>query len=75
MNFLVQIKINKDGSIEKGTSVFDTMKETVKQFHIAVSSAMGKDEVKKFTCVILNENGIVQKSEVYEDVTFIEETL
>lgn len=72
MNFLVQIKLNKNGTIDKGTSAFDTMKEALIQFHVAMSSAMNKEDVKKFTCVILNENGIVQKSEVYEDVSVVE---
>lgn len=66
MYFLTQIKIKKDGSIEKGTSDYRTMNEAMIQFHIAMSSAMQKDDVQKFTCVILNENGLTQKVEVFE---------
>lgn len=67
MYFLAQIKIKKDGIIEKGTANYETMKEAMIQFHVAMSSAMQKEDVYKFTCVILNENGVPQKTEVYVD--------
>lgn len=66
MYFLTQIKIKKDGTVEKGTSDYATMNEAMVQFHIAMASAMQKDDVQKFTCVILNENGLTQKVEVFE---------
>ena len=66
MYFLVQITVKNDGSVAQGTSRYDTMNEAVTQFHIAMASAMSKDDIKKFTCVILNENGLTQKIEVYE---------
>lgn len=66
MYFLTQIKIKKDGAIEKGTSDYATMHDALIQFHIAMASAMQKDDVQKFTCVILNENGLTQKVEVFE---------
>lgn len=66
MYFLVQITIKNDGSVAQGTSRFETMKEAVTQFHVAMASAMSKADVSKFTCVILNENGLTQKLEVYE---------
>lgn len=66
MFFLIQIKIKTDGTIEKGTANFDTMHDAVVQFHIAMSSAMVKDDVQKFTALIVNENGIPMKTEVYE---------
>lgn len=72
MYFLVQIRIDKNGTVSKGTSDFAEMKDAMIQFHIAMSSAMQKEEVQKFTCVILNENGLVQKSEVYEVPTVAE---
>lgn len=65
MYFLVQIKIKQDGTAEQGTSKYDTMKEAVTQFHIAMSSAMVKEEVKQFTCVILDSLGRTHKAEVY----------
>lgn len=68
MYFLVQIKINNDGTVDKGTSSFDSMNEALIQFHTAMASAMTKAEVKKFTCVILNDNGLTQKIEVYEPI-------
>lgn len=73
MFFLVQIRIDKNGTVSKGTSDFEDMKSALIQFHIAMSSAMQKDEVQKFTCVILNENGLVQKVETYEVPTIVEE--
>lgn len=66
MYFLVQIKINKNGSVDKGTSSYDSMNEALVQFHTAMASAMVKTDVQKFTCVILNENGLTQKVEVFE---------
>ncbi len=66
MYFLVQITIKNDGSVAQGTSRFETMKEAVTQFHVAMASAMTKEDISKFTCVILNENGLPQKTEVYE---------
>lgn len=44
------------------------MKEAVSAFHVAIASAMSKEDVSKFTCVILNENGLTQKIEVYENI-------
>lgn len=66
MYFLVQITIKNDETVSQGTSRYDTMKEAVSAFHVAMASAMSKDDIKKFTCVILNENGLTQKIEVYE---------
>ena len=66
MYFLVQITVKNDGSVAQGTSKFDTMKEAVTQFHVAMASAMSKGDVQKFTCVILNDNGLTQKIEVFE---------
>ena len=66
MYFLIQIKIKTDGTIEKGTSHFDAMHDAVVQFHIAMSSAMVKEDVQKFTALIINDNGIPMKTEVYE---------
>lgn len=66
MFFLIQIKIKTDGTIEKGTANYDTMKDAVVQFHIAMSAAMVKDDVQKFTALIINDNGIPMKTEVYE---------
>ncbi len=68
MYFLVQITKKNDGTVAQGTSRFDTMKEAVSAFHVAFASAMSKKDVSKFTCVILNENGLAQKIEVYENI-------
>lgn len=68
MYFLVQITIKNDETVTQGTSRFATMKEAVTQFHIAIASAMSKDDISKFTAVILNENGLTQKIEVYENI-------
>lgn len=68
MYFLVQITIKNDGTVSQGTSKFDTMKEAITQFHIAMASAMSKENITKFTCVILNQNGLTQKVEVYENI-------
>lgn len=73
MYFLVQITIKADETVSQGTSRFDTMKEAVTQFHVAMASAMSKADISKFTCVILNENGLTQKVEVYENVTDVAE--
>lgn len=75
MYFLLQIKIEKDGTITKGTSDFPTMKEAMIAFHVALSSAMQKEEVQKFTALIVNENGLQQKLEVYEAPTEAEELI
>ena len=68
MYFLVQITVKNDETVTQGTSRYDTMKEAVTQFHVAMASAMAKTDVSKFTCVILNENGLTQKIEVYENI-------
>lgn len=73
MFFLVQIKIKNDGTVEKGTSSYTNMKDALIQFHTAMSSAMTKDDVRKCTCVIMNENGLVHKNEVYEVPQPVEE--
>lgn len=65
MYFLVQIKIKTDETVEKGTSNYDTEKDAVIQFHIAMSSAMQKSDTQKYTAVILDENGVIIKREVY----------
>lgn len=69
MYFLIQIKINHDGSVDKGTSAFNDINDAIMQFHTAMASAMTKEEVKKFTCVILTDNGLVQKVEVFDAPT------
>lgn len=66
MYFLVQIKINKNGSVDKGTSSYDTLNDAIIQLHTSMASAMSKEDTKKCTCVILDENGITMKSEFYE---------
>ena len=68
MYFLVQITIKNDETVSQGTSRYATMKEVVSAFHVAIASAMGKEDVSKFTAVILNENGLTQKIEVYENI-------
>lgn len=65
---MVQITKKNDETVTQGTSRFDTMKEAVSAFHVAIASAMSKVDVSKFTCVILNENGLTQKIEVYENI-------
>lgn len=66
MYFLVQINIKKDGTVSKGTSDYTSMHDAMVQFHVAMASAMQKEDVAKFAVVILNENGLTQKVEVYE---------
>ena len=73
MFFLIQIIIKADGSISKGTTDFATMHDTMVQFHVAMASAMQKDDIKKATCLIINENGLQQKVEVYEVAQPVEE--
>lgn len=65
MFFLTQMKFKTDGTVDKGTSVYNTKDEAVVQFHIAIASAMQKDDTKKFTAVILDEDGTVMKREVW----------
>lgn len=74
MYFLIQISIKKDGTVSKGTSDFETFNDALVQFHVAMASAMTKDEIKKCTCVILNEDGITSKIEVYESL-IVEESI
>lgn len=65
MYFLTQMKTKTDDTIEKGTSNYPTYDEAVIQFHIAIPSAMQKEDTKKFVGVILDDNGTVVKREVY----------
>lgn len=65
MYFLVQMKFKNDGTVDKGTSTYDTKDDTVVQFHIAIASAMQKPDTDKFTAVILDENGKIEKREVW----------
>lgn len=64
MYFLVQMKFKTDGTVDKGTSAYETKDGAVEQFHIAIASAMQKPDTDKFTAVILDENGEVEKREV-----------
>lgn len=65
MYFLVQMKFKKDATVDKGTSSYETQDEAVVQFHIAIASAMQKPDTDKFTAVILDENGKIEKREVW----------
>lgn len=65
MYFLTQFKFKTDGNVDKGTSAFDTKDEALVQFHVAVAAAMQKDDTKKFTAVILDEDGVLVKREVW----------
>lgn len=65
MYFLTQMKFMKDGIVEKGTSNYAAQDEAVVQFHIAVASAMQKNDTRKFTAVILDEDGKLMKREVW----------
>lgn len=65
MFFLTQMQFKQDGTVEKGTANYTTQDEAVVQFHVAVASAMQKGDTKKFTAVILDEDGRVLKREVW----------
>lgn len=65
MYFLTQMKFKKDGTVEKGTANYETQNEAVVQFHIAVASAMQKEDTRKFTAVILDADGKLLKREVW----------
>lgn len=65
MRFLVQIKTKTDGTAEKGTSSYDTEKDAVVAFHVAMSSAMQKDDTQKCVAIILDDDGKITKREVY----------
>lgn len=65
MYFLTQMKFKQDGTVEKGTANYETQDEAIVQFHVAVAAAMQKEDTKKFTAVILDENGKVLKREVW----------
>lgn len=65
MYFLTQLKFKTDGTVEKGTANYPTQDEAVVQFHVAVASAMQKDDTQKLTAVIMDENGKVIKREVW----------
>lgn len=65
MYFLTQIKFKTDDTVDKGTSAYTTKDEAVVQFHIAIASAMQKEETQKITAVILDEDGGLMKREVW----------
>ncbi len=65
MYFLTQMKFKTDGTVEKGTANYNTLDEAVVQFHVAVASAMQKEDTQKFTAVILDGDGKLIKREVW----------
>lgn len=65
MYFLTQMKFKTDGTVEKGTANYNTLDEATVQFHVAVASAMQKDDTQKFTAVILDSDSKLIKREVW----------
>lgn len=72
MYFLVQMKFKTDGTVDKGTSAYDTKDNAVVQFHIATASAMQKSDTRKFTAVIMDEDGGLVKREVWNAPKIVE---
>lgn len=71
--FLVQMRIDVDGNITKGTTDYvakteeEAMSEAMLAWHTAHSSARAKQDTEIFTTVILDEKGLpVVASETYE---------
>lgn len=68
MLFLVQLLKKKDGSFSKGTSEYTSDKECILAMHVAISSAMAKEDTQKIVCMIIDDDGIVIKRDKYEEI-------
>jgi len=65
MVFMVQILKRVDGSFSKGTSEFTSDKDALIALHVAMSSAMAKDETASIMCMLTDEFGSQKKKEYW----------
>ncbi|MBQ0067375.1 MAG: hypothetical protein KBS60_04225 [Phascolarctobacterium sp.] len=65
MYFLVQIRLKDNGEYEKGTSQYADYKTALIQLHVAMSSAMAKEDTVKVCCIVMDDEGNQLKYELY----------
>ena len=64
MKFLTIVYIKPDGTIDRGTTAYDTMDAAEIQFHTALASAMTKDYTRVIA-MIFNESGEIKMRRVW----------
>lgn len=65
MTFMIQIKKLVDGTFAKGTSEYATETEAMIALHVAMASAMQKDDTQSIVCLLTDEFGSQKKREYF----------
>lgn len=65
MTFMVQILKKVDGTFSKGTTEYAAETDALIAMHVAMSSAMSKDDTASILCMLTDEFGSQKKREYW----------
>lgn len=66
MTIFMQVLTKTDGSVDKSTTVYDSIVSAEIAYHTALSSAMNKPEYKGIIAMLINGKGEVVMRRVWE---------